>query len=314
MSNALTRHTVRAQLELSGNQQGGYGRPIGMSIPLSISALPPVRFAACLAMLSLLIAACGSSTSTAAGSGSDGGSSSSSSSDYDGTWTLIDGEIDGVPFVPVPNYPITLEIDGDLVRGNAGCNGFGGGFAADGAALTLSDVSITEMACADQAPMEAEQTFIQAFWQLTTIELVGAGTDERLVLSAEGATLNYSRDAPTPEAALIGTAWILDTFIQGDAASSTVNGAELSSLFLGDDGWYLVLTGCRELTGPYLLDGDRLTLSIDIDDFACEGATGEQDTQVLAVLDQPMTLDIDENRLTAMADDGINGLSYQAEG
>lgn len=292
-----------------GNQSGGAQRPTGMNTSRSRTFLTVL----CVAALPLLAAGCGSDASVAAGSGSEpDGDGAAAASSYDGEWELIDGEVDGAPFTPIGNYPITLEIAGDEVRGSAGCNSFGGGFTVDGDSVTMGDVSITEMACADQEPMEAEQTFIQAFWQIDAIERTGSGAEERLVLSGANNTLNYAKAAPTPTTELIGTLWILDTIIDGDSASSTIADVEEPTLKLAADGSFVAITGCREIIGSYTLDGQRFTPAFEMDDYACDDELDQMERPILAVLEQTSTATVDGQRLTLTADDGRSGLSYRA--
>lgn len=279
-----------------------------------------------LATLCLLGAACGSESTTDAGSGSDSdaGSDSDSSSDdspspaaLDGEWTLVESEIDGAAFSSIADYPITLEITGDQLRGNAGCNGFGGDFTADGTALTVGDVSITEMACMAEGAMEAEQAFMQAFWQATGIERTGTGESERLIITGSAATLNFAPTAlvspPEPESALIGTLWVLDTTVQGDIASSVLADVEEPTLRLADDGTFVATTGCREMIGSYTLAAQSaVTFEYDMDDFECGGALGKQDGLIRAVMDELSAISLNDQRLTLTANEGLNALSYKA--
>ncbi len=262
-----------------------------------------------LAATALVAAACGSATVDAGSADSaDGPDSGGAPSDLDGEWLLADATIDGAALAPVDGYPITLEIDGDRIGGNAGCNGFGGSFTRDGSDVELIDVSITEMACADPAPMEAESAFIQGLWRVVSIERSGDG----LILTGEDVSLTYSPVAPTTDASAIGTTWTLDSLLDGFTASSTINGADVATLVLDDAGTFTASTGCREIAGDYTLEDDRLVLQFETDDFACEGPAGEQDPSVLAVLQQQTALEVVETRLTLTAEDGT-GLSYRTE-
>jgi heat shock protein HslJ len=287
-------------------------RPVTTRFPFTTAAAT-LRFVVGLLAIAALAAACGGDESVAAGSEPDGGQGSGG---YDGQWTLVDGEIDGNTFTPLADYAITLDIEGDQIGGSAGCNSFGGGVTIDGTSLEVGDVAITEMACLDQAAMDAEQTFIQALWAATTIERNGSGADERLILGGDGITLTYAPTAlvSPPEAAaeLVGTLWILDTIIEGDAASSILAGAEEPTLALASDESFTAMTGCRELRGRYTLDGDRVSLMFDMDDWACEGDIGRQEIPILTVFEQSGTAEVDGKRLTITADDGRHALSFKA--
>ncbi len=263
-----------------------------------------------LAAIGLLLAACGGGT-VDAGSGSDdsaSGEGDAADGQLDGRWTLRDATIDGVALQPVDGLPITLEIAGDRIGGSAGCNSYGGTFTVDGTAIGLEDVSITEMACMDNDAMSTEMTFMDGLWRTDTVEVVG----DDITLSGEGVSLVFVALPEVADTVLIGTLWTLDTLLDGDAASSTFNGVDPATIELDADGGFTASTGCRTIDGDYSLDGDRLQLTFEGEDFGCQGPAGEQDVPVMAVLEQPTTVSIDENRLTLMADDGT-GLSYRAE-
>lgn len=269
---------------------------------------------ATLVTAAILAVGCGSSDSTDTGSGSGDAQDTPVDHSFNGDWTLRNGVVDNSPLSPVEGHPITLEIDGDTVSGNAGCNGFGGAFSATDGELRIGDLAITEMACVDQAAMAAESAFVQGLLRASTIELI----TEDLVLGGDGVSLTFAPVAPIPDAPVIGTAWTLDTLVDGEAVSSTVADADPAVLLLEEGGRFTASTGCRDLAGDYTLDGDRLTLLPDpdldldrsTDQQPCDGPAGQQDMTVLEVVQQELTVEVMENRLTLTAADGT-GLSYR---
>ena len=87
--------------------------------------------------------------------------------------------------------------------------------------------------------------------------------------------------------------------VDGDTASSTVNGADPATLALDPTGSFQASTGCRTVTGSYALDGTRLRLTLDpYDAFGCTDPIGTQDAFVLGFLDGAYDATISGRQLT----------------
>ena len=152
--------------------------------------------------------------------------------------------------------------------------------------------------------MVAEQRYLSALGVVHTAARAG----EKLVLTGVGAELHFKLLPPVPEAALVDTEWLLESMIDGEAASST-NGE--GSLELRSDGTFTASTGCRELTGRYIVYGD----SIQVNEMGAEGECppelAEQDSDFIGVIEGPFTVQIDGATLT-ITSPGNQGLSFRA--
>jgi hypothetical protein len=96
------------------------------------------------------------------------------------------------------------------------------------------------------------------------------GTD--LLLTGPDVELRFRPVPPVPTSRLVGTRWVLETLLDGEVASSTVGRSEIR--------------------------------------FKADGTfTGAQDGHELAVLGDGFQVSIEEDRLTALADD--RGLVYR---
>ena len=100
--------------------------------------------------------------------------------------------------------------------------------------------------------------------------------------------------------------------VEGETASSTLG--EPAVLLLDEDRHASASTGCRSVTGTWLLEDGALV----IDDLlaggeACPADVARQDDHVTAVLASAATASVDEDRLTLTGPDG-RGLVYRAEG
>lgn len=217
-------------------------------------------------------------------------------------WELLEGVGPGGTIPVVDGWPITLTFDGDNVGGRAACNNYGGTYNVAGSTLSIGDLSANAMGCeAEIAASEA--AFFAALPLVDTIDVI----DGQLQLRGSGVDLLFAREAPVPTSELIGTVWLLDTLIEGDAASS-VQG-DPATLLLDADGSVSGSTGCRTFTGSYIVTGG----SVLFPDFGmqgeCPAQLAEQDGLVVNVLADGFTAELDGERLT-LSSVGNEGLSY----
>jgi heat shock protein HslJ len=229
-----------------------------------------------------------------------GGSGGGPSVDLLGTWELERGTGPG-GVVEVPDgWQVTLVFEADRLHGQA-CNNYGGGYELDGNRITFSPMYMTEMAC-EEPMMSVESAYHAALAAVTEVERAG----DSLVLRGEGTELTFVVLPPVPDAALQGTRWILDSLISGDAVSSVQGEAWLE---LSGDGSLHGSTGCRELAGRYVVDGDRLVTSELQADGSCPEPLVAQDAHVVGVLEGGFSAAVDGRRLTLIGSGG-DGLGY----
>ena len=220
--------------------------------------------------------------------------------DISGSWRLVDG------LEAPPGSTATLEVDGDGLSGRSFCNAYTGTYRLDGGTLTVEGLGGTEMAC-EPAVMAAESAYLAALGS------AGAATieDGDLLLTGDGVRLRFTPETPVPDRPLEGTRWVLDTLIDGETAASTLG--EPAVLILDPDRRATATTGCRSVTGTWLVEDGALV----IDDLLASGGpcpadVVRQDEHVTAVLAAGPRAEIREDRLTLSADDG-RGLVYRAE-
>lgn len=234
--------------------------------------------------------------------GAPGAGASPSSPDVTGTWVLQQGH--------GPNGTITIPADmrisitfGDGQVGGQACNHYGGDYRLEGNALSLSALSMTEMACQEDI-MSAEAAYHAALADVGAVSRNG----DMLVLRGDRSELVYALQPPVPDAALQDTSWVLDSVIAGDAVASVQGDATLT---LGADGTFTGSTGCRAFSGRYTISGDQVVAT----DLAAVGECSEdlawQDGAVLEVLADGFTVQVDGNRLT-LSDTRGHGLGYRA--
>jgi len=233
------------------------------------------------------------------------GSTAPSDFDFNGTWQLQAGTLDGVELPASADGQITMTIDGTQIGGSA-CNIYGGTIAIDGASVTIGALSMTEMAC-EEPLMTTEATYMAALAKVTGAERSG----DELRLHGDGVELTYSLVPPVADAELTGTTWILDSLISGNAVSTV--GGDPATLEFTDDGTFTGGTGCRGFGASYAAAGAQVTVSDFVnDDRGCAEGLTPQDEHVLEVLVNGFSVAIDSNRLTLM--NGALGLGYTAQG
>lgn len=219
----------------------------------------------------------------------------------------IDVTANGVPRPLVPGTQIRLSFDSGNLGASAGCNHLGGSYRLEGGRLAVDAMAMTEMGC--DAPRHAQDEWLSTFLgSRPQVRLNGA----ELVLDG-GATVVRLLDTEVaePDRPLTGTRWLLGSLIEGEAVSSVPAGV-VATLELTADGNVSVNAGCNQGGGRYEVAGGVIRFSdIAMTRMACEGAAGQVEQQVLAVLGAPaVSYAIDGATLTLSADG--RGLQYSA--
>lgn len=124
--------------------------------------------AACLAMISLFAAGCGS----------DSGDDQPEPPKLDGTsWVLVDA----VGNAAIPKVTATLAFAGSKVTGNGSCNSFGGTATITGDRIRVSELTMTLIGC-ESAIAEQEAFYMKALGEARSFEIDG----EELVIHCYG--------------------------------------------------------------------------------------------------------------------------------
>jgi heat shock protein HslJ len=223
--------------------------------------------------------------------------------DLAGSWELEQGTVRGEAIPILDSHRITLVVEGSTAGGVAACNQYGGSVAVAGDEVTFSELSQTEMACEPADAMTAEQRYLTGLGLVHT----GARDGEGLVLTGVGVELRFRLQPPVPEAALVDTEWILESLIDGEVASSTAGEARLE---LRSDGTFAGSTGCRGLSGRYMVYGDTVQVIEMGADDECPPELSDQDGRVIGVIEGPFTVAIEGDMLT-ITSAGNQGLVFR---
>lgn len=218
-------------------------------------------------------------------------------------WRLIQATVDGADLVLLDTHPVTLRRDGDDVAGAAACNGYFGSITTG--PFLFDGFGVTEMACDPPAAMELESAFLAALGRTTAAQ----NDDGVLTLTGDSIRLSFEDVPATPDADLEGTAWILDTIIAGEAASSVLSGTNPSLLFDGTS--MSGSDGCNSFSTEYSVADGSLNIGAIITTLrGCEDGIDRQSQAIHAILVGSQTLQIDGDRLTINGEGG-SGLVYR---
>lgn len=194
------------------------------------------------------------------------------------------------------------------IGAHAGCNSMGGGYAVEDGALVISNGAITEKAC--PGVLEQEGWYMGFLGKRPALTVDG----DTLVLEGGGVRIEYlDRKIATPDLALVGPTWTVDTIVTKDFASHAA-WPKPATLVFGADGSLQVEAGCNGGRGTYRVSGKEITFeSVGLTEMACaDPLANELETAVsrLFIGPQPVTFEITVDRLSLRGKDG--GLDLMA--
>jgi heat shock protein HslJ len=148
------------------------------------------------------------------------------------------------------------------------------------------------MACTDDKLMQQEAAYLAALQAATALHQDG----DKLTIDYAGGTLHFTRMVTDAASPLESTNWQLETFINGDSASSTVAGTTITAEFA--DGKVSGSAGCNQYNADYTLAGQALTISpVVTTKMACDAAIMTQEQQFIKGLGTATSLIIDGDQL-----------------
>lgn len=208
------------------------------------------RLYAVLPLLLLAVAGCG----THDGDGNATDETTSMEIDVSGTWVVSEISESGSIRTPVDGTEIVIEFTDDRqLMIAAGCNSMSAEFTRTGADLEAGAMAQTEMGC-DPARMDQDAWLAGLFADPVTLD----GTP--FTITAGDVVLTLVKKE-TPQAALTGTTWELETIIEGETASSV--GVD-ASLKLTDKTNLEFHDGCNSGSGKVAVSSDKLTISLGL--------------------------------------------------
>lgn len=224
--------------------------------------------------------------------------------DATGSWQLTSATVDGAPLTLIAESPVTMTVGASDVSGRSACNWYGGRIVVDAGGTRIEQTSSTAMAC-EEPVMAVEADFTAALARVR-----GATRDgDRLSLVGPGVELAFEKLAPPPVAEMVGTDWVLESLLKGEAASNVTG--DPAPLRLEADGTFSGGTGCRTFQGRWITaDGGIRPTQLAMDQTDCPLPLAEQDQHVVSVI-EGFRATVTGQTLTLIGDGG-NGLMYRA--
>lgn len=229
--------------------------------------------------------------------------------DATGIWRLEAGTADGIAVPLLPDYPVTLIVEGSSVSGTSACNGYGAEIVVENGRTMVGMMGSTAMLC-EPAVMASEMAYTAALARVDAAVRDG----DALVLSGPGVSLRFLPVAPPATSDIVDRAWTLDATTE--AATATAVRGEPATLEIRKDGTFAGSTGCRSFTGTWTEVGSEIAATgMTMDDRECPADLAAQDSHVTSVLGDGFTIDlsVDGQVLTLVASGGI-GLQYRIDG
>lgn len=259
---------------------------------------------------SLLLGACGAGSSSAtpppsspAPSPSPAASADTGMIDGTGDWRLVSGTNAGAPIPIVPGSDITMTVDGSRIAGRSACNQYGADIVVADGEVRFGLASMTAMAC-EEPVMASEAAYHAALAGVRAASRDG----DTLTLTGPGVELIFERLAPPPTAEIVGTVWVLESLLSGDAVTSVMG--EPALLVLDPDGSFTGSTGCRSFTGRYTVANAEIVFTdFAMDQVECPPELASQDGHVVSVLGDGFRAEVDGEHLT-LAGRSNQGLGY----
>lgn len=224
--------------------------------------------------------------------------------DVSGDWQLEAGTLGGRPIPIVAGHRITLSVHGATAGGRAACNWYGGTLSLANGGFRVTEIGGTLMLCADDVAA-SEAAYLAALGRVATATM----QIDRLVLSGGGVELRFFRLPPVPIAEIVDTTWLLESLTAGGVARAALG--DPATLELRSDGGLLGSTGCRTLTGQYVLRADEVRTTQLAATGDCPPGLADQDSHVVTVIGDGFTVRV-EGRTLTLTSTGDQGLVYAA--
>jgi heat shock protein HslJ len=191
------------------------------------------------------------------------------------------------------------------VSASGGCNSMSGPYRIDGDHVVAGSLATTEMGCDE--PLMAQDTWLADLLGGATITLDG----DTLVLAKGSVRLTMEdREIADPDRPLLGTRWVVDGLISGDAVSSVPLGVTAALTF--SDVRVDVEAGCNQGGGTAEIGDTVITFGpVALTKMACAPDAMAVEHVVAALLSGEVAYTIEAGSLTL--DAGGAGLMLRAE-
>ncbi len=207
------------------------------------------------------------------------------------TWQLTSQAVAGAATGVPGGVHVDATFKGGAVAGSGGCNAYTGPATVAGSTLKVGPLASTEMAC--EGPASAvEQAYLANLANAATFT---ATADTLTIFDASGATILEFKAGPANP---LAGEWRITGYNNGaQAVVSPIAGTALTVTFTADTA--SGNSGCNTFTGGYTLDGVKVAVGPLAGTMkACEQPVMDQETQFLAALQTPSTVESSGGKVT----------------
>ena len=222
----------------------------------------------------------------------------------DSSWILV--ELYGLP--ALMGTTITLNLNGDTLTGNDGCNHYGGSYTSKGDSFSIGeDLMGTLMAC-EETIMTQASDYTSALRKASKYSI----SDNRLHLLDENGNSLAVFVAQSQE--LAGTSW-LATFVNTESSDGVVTSSSIQAaqqtLSFATDGKISGNAGCNDYFANYEAKGKDLSIrAIGSTKMFCGDGLMAEETAFLAALEKANNYRITGGSLQIFAADGNTLISF----
>jgi heat shock protein HslJ len=220
------------------------------------------------------------------------------------SWILV--ELYGQP--AISDTTITLNLNGDKLTGNDGCNHYGGSYTSKGDSFSIGeDLMGTLMAC-EETIMTQAGGYTSALRKASKFSI----TDNRLHLLDENGNSLAIFEAQSQE--LAGTSW-LATFVNTESSESAVTSSSIQAaqqtLSFDMESKISGNAGCNDYFADYEVNGSKLSIkAIGSTKMFCGEGLMVEETAFLSALDKAVSYRITGGSLQIFASDGSTQISF----
>ncbi len=200
------------------------------------------------------------------GSGSSDGPAPATADDLNGR-AFVSTEVTGHELVD--DTQVRISFEDDRLSASAGCNTLSAAYTIDEGSLTLDGQPASTMMGCDDDLMTQDGWLASFLADGPEAELDG----DTLTLTGGDVTMTMlDETVADPAKPLIGTAWTLDTIIDGDTASSVPAAVDPPTLMISDAGEATMFAGCNQ--GGCVGGGRRHHADVRTDAYDQDGVRG----------------------------------------
>ncbi len=189
---------------------------------------------------------------------------------------------------------------------NAGCNSFFADYTVSNEVFEVSGMGGTEMAC-DTSLINQDDWLVTFITSAPTILHDG----DLLTFTSADATLVFQdSEVAIPDLLLADVPWEIDTYIDGQTATS-YNINTIPNFYFSSDGTFTLNSGCNGSSGTYSDSNGTLAITIDtMTDAICGGDVDTVEGHIFQVFNGSPSYEISGDRITLTA--GNKGISAYA--